>query len=116
MVALRASSYKITAETAGPRLSQLQTYQLVTQSAIVGSFQKTKKRHIDFSDKPLIKRLKRGHLLLNSTVEYMDDLNFLRVSGETIHLFGIKHLLPELNKIDPDVSCDVAFLDAVITP
>lgn len=56
---LRFGSYKITAAKVSQKLSSLEAYQCLTESPNVGSFGKTKRKFVEMSDMPLIKRKKK---------------------------------------------------------
>lgn len=116
MGALRFGSYKITAAKVSQRLSNLQTLQVLTESANVASNQAVKKRCIDFSNQPLAKRPRSRRSLVEKSFYYKRELQFLEACGEAVYHFGFVNLLPELQKFDAKIWCDGKILEAVVSP
>lgn len=79
MEALWVVTYKIHASKVS-----LQTLQVITGSANVGSFQDTKKKFIDVTKTALVKRRRSAHPLYNATFSFKQELTFLRSCGEGI--------------------------------
>lgn len=76
-----AGSIKITAVKVGQQLLQLQSYQDITESANVSSFQKTKRKTVKISNTPTTKRARADKPLSYAAMKYKEELAYLQFYG-----------------------------------
>lgn len=117
MAALRsAGSIKITAAKVGQQLSRLQSYQAITESANVSSFQKTMRKRVKISDALLGKHAWTGKSLFHAAMNYREDLAHLQFYGQDLWSFECCVLLQDLQPMDAELWKSADIVQAVIQP